>query len=53
MNKEAILEIGDLIRVRRNIFGRVLTPEEIVRTFEYKNFKRKYPTLCRLAEEEV
>ena len=56
MNRKAIFEIGDMIRVRYKskwlIFGRIeLTPEEIIDSEEYKWFKEKRPELCRLAEE--
>jgi hypothetical protein len=55
MNEKAILEVGDLIRVRYKFswFKRIeLTPQEIIDSVEYqKGFKAKYPELARLIEE--
>ncbi len=53
VNEKAIFEIGDIIHVRRNWKFKKLTPEEIIESVEYqKEFKSKYPELCKLAEQE-
>ena len=52
VNKKAIFEKGNIIHVRRNIKFKKLTPKEIIKSVEYqKEFKPKYPELCKLAEE--
>ena len=54
MNNQAIFEIGNLIHIRKKFKGFKLvdmTPEEIINTYEYQLFKKKFPTLCKLAEE--
>lgn len=55
VNKEAIYEIGNLIRLRKKIFPlreffKDLSPEEIIDHCEYQWFKEKHPELCKLAE---
>ena len=52
MNEQAINEIGDIIHVRRNYKFEELSAEEIIGSVEYqKEFKSKYPELCKLAED--
>ena len=58
MNEKAIFEIGDIIHTRYGkpykflIFdGTKLTPEKIIETYEYKQFKKQNPELCKLAEK--
>lgn len=53
MNQKAIFEIGDIIHVRYKfaLTDVLLSPEEIVKTYEYEMFKKTHPELCRLAEE--
>ena len=53
MNEKAIFEIGDIIHVRwKNIILRQrFTPKELTKTYEYKQFKKFNPELCRLAEK--
>ena len=60
MNEKAIFEIGNLIHMRYKgsynplkwFRGEKLKPEEIIKTFDYKLFKKYNPELCRLAENE-
>jgi len=53
MNKKAVFEIGDIIHVRRGGWNlRLLKPEEIIDSYEYKQFKKKNPEICRLVENE-
>lgn len=54
MDEQAILEIGNLIRVRyKGWIKRIeLIPEEIIETHEYGQFKKDYPRLCELAESD-
>lgn len=53
MNEKAILEIADIIRAKRNWKLQLLSAKEILGTYEYKMFKRKYPELCHLIEKEM
>lgn len=50
---KALWEIGKLIHVRYKGFMRriELTIEEFIDSYEYKQFKKKYPLISRLAEE--
>lgn len=51
MNDKAIFEIGNIIHVKYNLIPpRRLTTKEIIKTYEYKIFKKQNPELCRLAE---
>jgi len=47
-DEDLIFEIGNLIRVRRSIILRKLTPDEIVDSYEFQQFRSKYPSLCRV-----
>ena len=49
----AIFEIGDIICVRRSLTFRKLNAQEIIDSYEYKQFKKNHPQLCKLAEEEL
>ena len=51
MNKKLILEIGDIIRIKKNWKLEELTAEEIEKTYEFKMFLKTYPELKRLALE--
>ena len=56
MNEKAIFEIGNFLRIKYKFdilrFKREnLTSNEIIKTGEYKIFKKQNPELCRLAEE--
>lgn len=56
MNEKAIFDIGNLICVRHKFKGFAivkLSASEILKTFEYKKFKSKYPNLCNLAERGI
>ena len=53
MDIRAIIEIGNIIRVRNKLFGRKLTTKEIINSYEYQIFKNKYPKLCELAEKDL
>jgi len=49
MNEKAILEIGRIIRViRRGWTLQRITPEQIIETYEFKQFKKEYPNLVKL-----
>lgn len=50
LNEKAILEIVDITHVRRGFLFKILTPEEIIKTYEYKQFKKQYPEICKLVE---
>lgn len=51
MNKEAIYEIGKIIHVLRSWTFRKLEAKEIIDSYEYKFFKKKYPEICKMVEE--
>lgn len=57
MNTKAIFEIGSIIHVRfaginfTTLFRKKLTAQQLIKTVEYKEFKKSHPELCRLAEE--
>ena len=51
VKEELIFEIGDIIHIRYKLFGGKLTPEEIMDSYEYKQFKKKHPEICRIAEK--
>jgi len=62
MNVKAINDIGNLIRVRFKakliweypfIHVTMLTPKEIIKSREFKNFAREYPELTKCALEGV
>ena len=53
MNDKAIFEIGNIIHVRNKWLGGKLKSEEIINSYEYQMFKKSFPELCRLAEEEL
>jgi len=53
LNEKAIFEVGNIIRVRTNWNFKKLSAEEIIKSVEYqKEFKTKYPELCKLIEGE-
>ena len=52
MNKKAIFEIGNLIHVRRSLLLKSLPAEKVIDSYEYQQFKKTFPELCRLAEED-
>lgn len=60
MNEKLIFEIGDICRVRFKGFTgfrgfylkKLLTPEEILESWEVKRFLENYPELKRLCGEE-
>ena len=52
MNEKAIFEIGNIIHVRRSLSLRLLTAKEIIESYEYKMFKKQYPEICKLVEDE-
>ena len=48
VNTRKILEIADLIHVRRGFPSlKLLSAGEILQTYEYKQFAKKYPELCK------
>lgn len=55
MNDKAVMEIGRLIHAYRTFNFkdgfRKMTPKEVTKTFEYKQFKICFPELCKLAEK--
>ncbi|MBU3916802.1 hypothetical protein KKA14_14825 [bacterium] len=53
MEEKAIFEIGNIIHIRyKGIFNRTkLTAKEITESYEYKQFKKDYPELCKLVEK--
>lgn len=51
MNDKAILEIGDIIHVKRNWKLKKISAKEITESYEYEMFKKCYPELCNLAEK--
>ena len=57
VNEKLVFEIGKMIRVLNKgswkfPFYKKLTAEEIIESWEYKKeFKPKFPELCKLAEE--
>ena len=51
MNEKAVLEIADLIRVKRKLNLKLLSAQEVINTYEYKQFRKRYPELCKLVEE--
>lgn len=48
-NLKVIEEISDIIYVKRNWKFKKLTPEEIIKTYEFEQFYKKYPEICKLA----
>lgn len=50
MNSKAIFEIGNIIRITKNWKLQKLSEKEILNSFEYKQFKEKYPELCKFCE---
>ena len=56
MNEKMIFEIGDIIHVRYHarylLFrGCPLTAKDITECWEYKEFKKCHPEICRVAEK--
>lgn len=51
MNEKAIFEIGNILAVRRNWKLKLLSVKEIIESYEFKQFEKKCPELCRLAKD--